>query len=355
MTLTVTGQRTAGVDVVSAQPDGTELSLDTPDNRINAQLSVTKHDMSFWDLTDPALTVKYTSSEPSVATVDATGAVAPVSMGAALITATATADGETKSTTFPVVVTSGRPDATGTKFPNTHTSRIDFGDINVPLAKANTGFQLSASVVPAAPGTTYSYQIAPMDTNTAGATVTPAGVLTVNRVGHVRVTVTATVSGVKTSESALIVIPPVQQSTTVGGNVPATLALTLGAPATFGPFTPGTAKDYLATTTANVISTAGDGMLSIADPSSIATGHLTNGSFSLPQVLQVNASSPLGTGSAFAPVGGTSNPTTVLTYSGPVSNDTVAVGFKQPIGANDALRTGTYAKTLTFTLSTTQP
>ena len=77
VTLTVIGQRTAGVEVVSAQPDGTELSLDTPDNRINAQLSVTKHDMSFWDLTDRALAVKYTSSDPSVATVDATGAVTP--------------------------------------------------------------------------------------------------------------------------------------------------------------------------------------------------------------------------------------------------------------------------------------
>jgi hypothetical protein len=38
-----------------------------------------------------------------------------------------------------------------------------------------------------------------------------------------------------------------------------------------------------------------------------------------------------------------------------VSNDAVALNFKQPIGANDALRTGTYSKTFTFTLSTTQP
>ena len=29
--------------------------------------------------------------------------------------------------------------------------------------------------------------------------------------------------------------------------------------------------------------------------------------------------------------------------------------FKQSIAANEALRTGTYSKTLTFTLSTTQP
>ena len=33
----------------------------------------------------------------------------------------------------------------------------------------------------------------------------------------------------------------------------------------------------------------------------------------------------------------------------------MTIGFKQSIGANDALRTGTYGKTLTFTLSTTSP
>ena len=42
---------------------------------------------------------------------------------------------------------------------------------------------------------------------------------------------------------------------TVSGNVPATLALTLGTPATFGAFTPGVAKDYTAQTTATVTST----------------------------------------------------------------------------------------------------
>ena len=44
---------------------------------------------------------------------------------------------------------------------------------------------------------------------------------------------------------------------TVGGTVPATLSLTLGAPATFGAFTPGVAKEYTATTSANVISHRG--------------------------------------------------------------------------------------------------
>ena len=89
-----------------------------------------------------------------------------------------------------------------------------------------------------------------------------------------------------------------------GGTVPATLALTLGTPATFGAFTPGVAKDYTASTTANVISTAGDATLSVADPSATATGHLVNGTFSLPSALQAKASSAAGTGGAFANVGG---------------------------------------------------
>ena len=77
------------------------------------------------------------------------------------------------------------------------------------------------------------------------------------------------------------------------------------------------ARDYSASTTANVISTAGDATLSVADPSSTNTGHLVNGSFSLPQTLQANATSAAGTGSAFAPVGGSASPTTLLTYDGP--------------------------------------
>jgi hypothetical protein len=141
----------------------------------------------------------------------------------------------------------------------------------------------------------------------------------------------------------------------VGGSTPATLALSLGTPASFGAFTPGLGKDYEATMTANVISTAGDGALSVADPSATATGHLVNGTFSLPSVLQTKATSAAGTGSAYAAVGGSASPTTVLTYGGPASNDAVSLGFKQTIGANDALRTGSYSKTLTFTLSTTSP
>jgi len=117
---------------------------------------------------------------------------------------------------------------------------------------------------------------------------------------------------------------------TVGGTVPATLSLTLGGPASFGAFTAGVDKTYTASTTADVISTAGDATLSVSDP-----GHLTNGAFSLPEALQVTM--------------------TPSSWNAPVSHGAVAIGFSQHIGPNDALRTGTYSKTLTFTLSTTSP
>jgi hypothetical protein len=124
------------------------------------------------------------------------------------------------------------------------------------------------------------------------------------------------------------------------GNVPATLSLTLGGPVTFGAFVPGEARDYTASTTATVVSTAGDAMLTAADPSPVAPGYLVNGPRALAQPLQV-AGSPL--------------PSVVKTYVGPVSNDIVQIGFKQSIGANEPLRSGSYTKTLTFTLSTTSP
>src|SRR5262249_52762235 len=113
-------------------------------------------------------------------------------------------------------------------------------------------------------------------------------------------------------------------------SVPATLALTLGGDASFGPFVPGVEKDYTAQATANVVSTAGDATLSFSDP-----GHLANGAFTLPEPLQVSLSKSA--------------------WTAPVANDPVTIAFKQRVKASDALRTGTYAKTLTFTLATTNP
>jgi hypothetical protein len=79
---------------------------------------------------------------------------------------------------------------------------------------------------------------------------------------------------------------------------------------------------------------------------------MVNGAFMLPQALQARATTATVSGD-YAVVG--ASPTQLLSYAGPVSNDAVTLGFKQSIGAADALRTGTYSKTLTFTLSTTAP
>jgi hypothetical protein len=136
--------------------------------------------------------------------------------------------------------------------------------------------------------------------------------------------------------------------TGLGGTVGATLSLTFGAPAGFGAFTPGAMKDYDASSTATVISTAGDAALSVADPSATAPGHLLNGTFVMPSALQAR----VGTG-PFSALSGA--PATLKRYDGPVSNDGVTMAFRQHVDSGDALRTGAYSKTLTFTLSTTAP
>jgi X-Pro dipeptidyl-peptidase len=126
-------------------------------------------------------------------------------------------------------------------------------------------------------------------------------------------------------------IEPVTATTTPAGTVTPQLALTLGAPASFGAFTPGVTKDYTASTTATVTSTAGDAALSVAG----GPAYLANGAFTMKSPLQV----------AFAKAA----------WSGPASNEAVGVGFTQHVDATDALRTGAYSTTLTFTLSTTNP
>jgi hypothetical protein len=78
------------------------------------------------------------------------------------------------------------------------------------------------------------------------------------------------------------------------------------------------------------MSTAGDAALSVSGPA-----HLTNGAFSLASPLEVALSK--------------------AAWTAPVTHDPVTIGFRQHIGANEGLRTGSYSTTLTFTLSTTNP
>ncbi|MBE2315642.1 choice-of-anchor M domain-containing protein [Solirubrobacter sp. CPCC 204708] len=131
------------------------------------------------------------------------------------------------------------------------------------------------------------------------------------------------------SEPITVTVEPVVQQP-IGGTVPPTLSLTLGAPARFEPFVPGVAQEYTASTRATVTSSAGDATLAVSEP-----GHLANGAFTLAQPLRVAFSKSA--------------------WTGPVANDAVDITFKQAVAADEPLRTGSYAKTLTFTLSTTQP
>jgi enterochelin esterase-like enzyme len=221
----------------------------------------------------------------------------------------------------------------------------------VAFRQTSTGVDVSGTSVTATvtPGTTEP--VAPTGTVQFSAGGTPLGAPVPLTGGKATLTVgstagasaiTATYNGdaFYNASSGSAAYEATGASGTVGGSVGATLSLSLGAAAAFGPFTPGVAKDYNASTTATVISTAGDATLTVSDPSTTATGHLVNGAFSLP--------SPLTSG-------GSALPATVKTWSAPVSNDAVPVAFAQHIGANDALRTGAYSKTLTFTLSTTTP
>ncbi len=141
----------------------------------------------------------------------------------------------------------------------------------------------------------------------------------------------------------------------MAGSVGATLALSLSPTANLGAFIPGIARDYQTTVSATVTSTAGDAALTVADPNLTATGRLANGTFTLAQAVQARAVNTANPSTVFAPITGTNTPLTLLSYAGPVSSDQVTIGLRQSIGANESLRTGSYTKTLTFTLSTTNP
>src|SRR4029077_11000348 len=100
---------------------------------------------------------------------------------------------------------------------------------------------------------------------------------------------------------------------TVFGNVAQTLSLTVNGSALFPQMIPGVANDYLASVGATVTSTAGNATLSVADPSSEATGYLVNDTRPLATPLNVRATNAAQPTSVFAPVTGSANPLTLLT------------------------------------------
>jgi len=139
----------------------------------------------------------------------------------------------------------------------------------------------------------------------------------------------------------LVVVPPL------------TLQVTLGAPPRFAPFVVGLEQDYTASTTATLTASSAASSFSVVDLSANQPGHLTNGPFALPSALRLQAASAAGSSHGAGTVSAT--PLPLLDYTAPVTEDVATLTYTQHVGASDVLRTGTYAKTLTFTLTATAP
>ena len=102
-----------------------------------------------------------------------------------------------------------------------------------------------------------------------------------------------------------------------------------------------------------VTSTAGNATLSVSDPGDGVGQARPTGRCTFASPLQVRATNAATPGSAFAPLSG--NPVTLLTWPKEIANDAVTISVRQPVAANEPLLAGGYSKTITFTLSTTQP
>jgi hypothetical protein len=147
--------------------------------------------------------------------------------------------------------------------------------------------------------------------------------------------------------AALSVIP--------AGASHASVSLSVDPATSFGSFVAGTSNDYLTTLGATVTSTGADASLTVLDPSETATGHLVNGSWALASPLEAKATSAQGVGSPFGPIGSAAAPLVLLSWAEPVTDQPVTIQFRQSIAATDTMRTGSYSKSLEFTLSSTAP
>ena len=254
-------------------------------------------------------------------------------------------DTRTSKVTLPLVGGYRAAAAAGLTDPETEAPVL--GDVPADITTATTD-PSGTTVEYALPTATDNEDPNPVVTcDPASGSKFPAGETTVTCVAT---DANGNVSAPKTFKVTVRLDVPVDGN--VGGTVAATLALSIDGAANFSAFTPGIDRTYFAATTATVTSTAGDALLTVSDPSAVGTGHLVNGSFVLPEPLQVRARNAGNTGTAYNNLGSSLN---LLQYEGPVSNDAVNLEFSQRVKANDPLRTGTYGKALTFTLSTNNP
>ncbi len=219
--------------------------------------------------------------------------------------------------------------------------------------------------------TSYIYQWE--DCNSSGASCVnivgaTAGEYTLTEadLGHtVRVVVHAVGSSGESApaESAATAVVAATQTATVEGTVPFTQTLTsVCSPVVLGPFKPAKTEAYSNTCSLKATSTAAESKLVAEDPSATDKGHLVQvyekgkvkETYFLPDALETSAAntSQGGIGGALASL---EAPVTLLTYAKPFAEDEVSVTFNQKIGLHDHLHTGTYSKTITLTLSTTEP
>ncbi|MDR1151443.1 MAG: glycoside hydrolase family 3 C-terminal domain-containing protein, partial [Bifidobacteriaceae bacterium] len=194
----LTGELDPRLNVVTAVPDGVVLDTQIPEFKIHANLTATRNDDSFYDLDQ--IEVVYASSDPAVATVDADGTVSGVGPGWSLIEATVTADGVTKTESFPVIV----------QGPDLSRAAVKFGDKTVTVSEAAAGVQLDASPLNTTV-TTVVYGKSTYDINTAGASVTSNGVFTATQPGTARITAVVTnapQTTVRLTRTATITVVP---------------------------------------------------------------------------------------------------------------------------------------------------
>lgn len=141
------------------------------------------------------------------------------------------------------------------------------------------------------------------------------------------------------------------------GEIPSEMGLSLPGTLNFGAFVPGIAKSYEQNIAASITTNTPDTTLSVFDPATTNTGRLVNGTRALTTPLTIKFASGTGaTGLAGGPVGGTAAPTPLLSYASPSNTArTATLFFQQKVAANETLQSGSYGKTLVFTMSTTTP
>lgn len=96
------GQRTLSLQTARVLPDKVSLDAEKPSNKAHGSLSAALNDESFLDLNEAE--VLWTSSNPAAAVVNQKGEVTPTGAGTAVITASVTWQGVTKTDSFAVSV-----------------------------------------------------------------------------------------------------------------------------------------------------------------------------------------------------------------------------------------------------------